>query len=239
MGHDRGISNVTSYKSRTPLVPGHRAPSQASRTPFDYPIVGGGSSIPSSSSRHPFSGTPSIFRNPPRLVPRDRRPTTTLTAVTAAANGRTSTNTHRAPPTVRNLTPHHHNTARTMASDLRQIATMETSHHRFSGSSSNPSGFLATGEDGLYYLSWEARQRREAFYYLMCALCVLPFTAPLVYAGTADSALSWYTRGEVASLTRRQRRNVLRLGGVLSVLWFGVLVGFVVYLVLKKVGVHA
>ncbi|KAK3903781.1 hypothetical protein C8A05DRAFT_14280 [Staphylotrichum tortipilum] len=208
MGHDRGISNVTSYKSGTPLVPGRLAPSRASRTPFDYPMMG--TSI-RSSNRH---GLRPVFRTPPCLVPRDRRPTTTTAAATA---GRTSNTSSRRPR------------ERSMANDLRQIVSMETGRY---SNGPNPVGFLTTEESG--YLSWEARRRREVFYYLMCALCVLPFTAALVYAGTADSALSWYTRGEVASLTRRQRRRVLLIGGIISVAWLCALVGFVVYLLAKR-----
>ena len=221
MGHDRGISNVTSYKSGTPLVPGRSAASsRVSRTPFDCPIMGGGgtSSMRSSSTRHPFSGT---FYGPPCLVPRDRRPTMTTTGGTSnASRGRRGRRHHNSED---NYTYNPN-----MTHDLRQIISMEAGHFDV-----NPTGFLATG-DG--YMSWEARQRRQAFYYLMIAMCVLPFTAPLVWAGTADTALSWYTRGEVASLTPPQRKRVPCLGCALCVMWLVVVVGVVVYIVGKKVG---
>lgn len=108
-----------------------------------------------------------------------------------------------------------------MTADLRQLAAME---------SGSPFGTL-TDEA---YLSWEARKRRQGYYYLMCILCLFPFIAPLVYRGTFDAALSWYTRGETASLTRRQRRNVLVLGVVISGVWVCALVVFVTVVVSRK-----
>ncbi|KAL2018404.1 hypothetical protein VTK56DRAFT_882 [Thermocarpiscus australiensis] len=93
-----------------------------------------------------------------------------------------------------------------MTPDPRQIADLE----------------IAPASDDLSddaYLSWQARRRRQAYYYLMCALCIFPFTALLAYKGTFDSALSWYTKGETAQLSRQQRRNVLVLGSVVSVVW--------------------
>ncbi|KAK3335505.1 heterokaryon incompatibility protein-domain-containing protein [Cercophora scortea] len=69
------------------------------------------------------------------------------------------------------------------------------------------------------YLSWQARKKRQFYYYIMCAMCIFPFTFPLAYKGTFDSALSWYTKGEVASMNRRQRRHVLVLGIFISCLW--------------------
>ncbi|KAK3694026.1 hypothetical protein B0T22DRAFT_506163 [Podospora appendiculata] len=69
------------------------------------------------------------------------------------------------------------------------------------------------------YLSWQARKTRRFYYYIMCAMCIFPFTFPLAYRGAFDSALSWYTKGEVASMNRRQRRNVLVLGIFISCLW--------------------
>lgn len=83
----------------------------------------------------------------------------------------------------------------------------------------DPWGHLT--DDG--YLSWEARRRRKAFYHVMCILCILPFLAPLVYRGTFDSALAWYTQGETDQLSRQQRRGVLNLGCVVSALWLCVL----------------
>lgn len=69
------------------------------------------------------------------------------------------------------------------------------------------------------HLSWEARKRSQTYYYAMCIMCIFPFMAPLVYRGTFDSALSWYTGGEVVQLNRQQRRNVLILGSIVSAAW--------------------
>lgn len=94
----------------------------------------------------------------------------------------------------------------TVAADLHRIANSEPT---------GPWGHLT--DDA--YLSWEARRRRKAFYYVMCILCILPFLAPLVYQGAFDSALTWYTKGETGRLSRRQRRRVLILGSAVSAVW--------------------
>ncbi|KAK4238108.1 hypothetical protein C8A03DRAFT_15397 [Achaetomium macrosporum] len=105
-----------------------------------------------------------------------------------------------------------------VAADLRQIVSFETGHP-----------FGVTSEDA--YLSWEARRRRQAYYYFMCMLCIFPFIAPLVYRGTFDSGLSWYTRGETGQLSQRQRRNVLIVGCFFSAVWVCVLAVFVTVVV--------
>ncbi|GAB1310179.1 hypothetical protein MFIFM68171_00389 [Madurella fahalii] len=94
----------------------------------------------------------------------------------------------------------------TATPDLHRIANSE---------STGPWGHLT--DDA--YLSWDARRRRKAFYYVMCILCILPFLAPLVYRGTFDSILTWYTHGETGQLSRRQRRGVLILGSAASAVW--------------------
>ncbi|KAK4184049.1 hypothetical protein QBC35DRAFT_69095 [Podospora australis] len=66
------------------------------------------------------------------------------------------------------------------------------------------------------YLSWDARRKQQSFFYLAMAMCVLPFMALLVYKGSFDSALSWYTKGEVARLTHRQRRSVAIAGSSIA-----------------------
>ncbi|KAK4153285.1 hypothetical protein C8A00DRAFT_15489 [Chaetomidium leptoderma] len=111
--------------------------------------------------------------------------------------------------------------AANMTTNLRHIAEMETG-----------TPFAAQTDDA--HLSWEARKSRQGYYYIMCMLCIFPFIAPLVYWGAFDSALSWYTRGETASLTARQRRNVLIIGIVISGLWLTVLVASVAVLVNTK-----
>ncbi len=189
LGHDRGISNVTSYKSGTPLVMGrHSALSRNFQNPFE-PV---GTSI---HSKRPFPCMPTtVFGSPPCLVARDKREGT--------------------------------RTAAAMANDLRQIAAME----------SGTSAFGILNGDG--YLSWEARKRRQGYYYLMCILCIFPFIAPLVYRGTFDSALSWYTRGEAASLTQRQRRNVLIIGITISGVWLCALAVFATAMVNRNQQMH-
>lgn len=210
LGHDRGISNVTSYKSATPLVPGHSALSRFFRPPFE-PVT-------SSDTSFPGPGSQSVFETPPCLIARDQR------------------NTARAA----NLTMS--NVRKTMTADPQQIAAMEASaslNSAHGGDRGVPLAFFASSTDdadAAAYLSWEARKRRQAYYYAMCALCVVPFFALLVYRGTFDSALSWYTRGETGSLTRRQRRNTLVIGIVFSGVWLVALTVFVTVMVNRKGG---
>lgn len=188
LGHDRGNSNATSYKSSTPLVSGRPATTRAFGGPSLEPI--GPSSLRNESTRRfPVAASGSgparyVFDTPPRLVPRDERDAMRRAAAALAA-------------------------AQTTTS-LGQMAAMDEG--------TSPFGVLT--EDG--YLSWEARRRRQAYYYVLCVLCILPFMALLVCKGVLDPALSWYTRGETASLTRRQRRNLKVIGVAISCLWFGV-----------------
>ncbi|KAK4100652.1 hypothetical protein N658DRAFT_472685 [Parathielavia hyrcaniae] len=185
MGHERGISNVTSYKSATPLVAGRSsALSRTFQNPFEP--VGGGVQR----NTQPYPGHNYIFDAPPTLVPRDKRNAARAAAATGLG--------HNESPS------------------LHQIAALEA------GASF---GALAAKDDSVY-LSWEARKRREAFYYVMCALAVFPFFVPLFWFGKFDSALSWMTRGEAGSLTRRQRSRVLAVGVVFSFVWVvGIAVG--------------
>ncbi len=106
--------------------------------------------------------------------------------------------------------------------DLHQIAAMEQG---------NPFG-LPTDDA---YISWEARKRRQGYYYLLCILMVFfPFISPLAYRGTFDPALSWYTRGETTSLTPRQKRNVLVFGVAISGLWVCVLAVLITIIINRK-----
>jgi len=165
INHDRGISNVTSYKSGTPLVVGRSALSRTF-SPFE-PV---GSSLRSS---HRAPGDRSTFGSPPCLISRDKRFGPRMTA------------------------------------DLHEIVTLEEAN------GSSPFG----DQSDESYLSWEARRRRQLYYCVTCVLCVFPFFAPLAYHGKFDSALSWYTRGEVASLTPRQRRVVGHLAAAFTCAW--------------------
>jgi hypothetical protein len=109
-----------------------------------------------------------------------------------------------------------------MTADLHELATMEE------GANGHP---FAVQSDGSY-LSWEARRRRQLYYCVTCVLCVFPFFAPLAYRGKFDAALSWYTRGEVASLTPRQRRVVGHLAATFTCAWLigvAVLVTVMIY----------
>ncbi|KAL2147210.1 hypothetical protein VTI28DRAFT_165 [Corynascus sepedonium] len=206
LGHD----NVTFYKSRAPFV--HRR-SALSRT-FD-PVAD------SSSLRSAFpEGHQSVFDVPPRLVAHDQRNTT------------------------------HPATMKNMMANLNRVSTaMETTRSRTDTNASSGKGRHApqlydSGNDRYFfltncvnaedYLSWEARRRRRIFYFAMCGLCIFPFIAPLVYKGTFDSALSWYTRGETGSLTRRQRRNVLAVGVAFSGMWLIVLTVFITIVVNRR-----
>jgi hypothetical protein len=163
MGHDRGISNVTSYKSATPLVAGRSAFSRTLRSPFETV----GTSLRSSLA---YPGTHHTFSTPPRLVPRDKR-----NGVRAAI------------------------AAGTLSPDLRQLAALEAG-----------ASFGALADD--VYLSWEARKRRQMFYYGLCVLAAVPFLSPLIWRGKFDSALSWFTRGETGSLTKKQKKRVDIIG---------------------------
>ncbi|KAK4129637.1 hypothetical protein N657DRAFT_88271 [Parathielavia appendiculata] len=185
MGHERGISNVTSYKSATPLVAGRSSTlSRAFRNPFE--AVGSGVQR----NTHPYPGHTFIFDTPPTLVQRDKRNAARAAAAAAGLGN--------------NMSP-----------SLRQIAALEAG-----------ASFGALATDDSVYLSWEARKRREAFYYLMCALAVFPLLLPLFWLGKFDSALSWITRGETGSFTPKQRSRVLFVGVMFGFIWvIGIAVG--------------
>ncbi|KAL2180177.1 uncharacterized protein P884DRAFT_192855 [Thermothelomyces heterothallicus CBS 202.75] len=208
-----GCNRVSSYRSGSPLSCRRSA---LSRT-FD-PMAD------STSQQSIFpGGQQSVFRTRPRLIARDQRNTSRSATV-----------------------------MRTMTADLHRIATAtETSRGHTGTNISLRSGHYplpcrGTVVDDYFfptdsvneeaYLSWEARRRRRVCYYAMCVLSAFPFFAPLVYRGTFDSALSWYTRGETGSLTRRQRRNVLVVGVVFAGLWLVVLAVFVTIVVNRRVG---
>ncbi|KAL2129574.1 hypothetical protein VTI74DRAFT_7562 [Chaetomium olivicolor] len=109
-----------------------------------------------------------------------------------------------------------------VAPSLRQIAAM--------GQGISP--FDMPSEDA--YISWEARRRRQIYFYFLCCLCVLPFFAVLVCQGTFNNALSWYTRGETGELTRRQRRNIKIVAVVFGIIWLMLLVAFITVLAMNK-----
>jgi hypothetical protein len=49
-----------------------------------------------------------------------------------------------------------------------------------------------------------------------------------------NSALSWYTRGEIGRFTHKQRRNVSIVGGTVAALWLVVVAVVVTLLISAK-----
>lgn len=84
------------------------------------------------------------------------------------------------------------------------------------------------------HLSWDARRKRQICYYIALATCIFPFMAVLVYKGAFNSALCWYTKGEVGRLTHRQRRNIGVLGSTIAALWLVVTAVVVTLLVSRR-----
>ncbi|KAK4147854.1 uncharacterized protein C8A04DRAFT_24410 [Dichotomopilus funicola] len=246
MGHNRGTSNVTSFKSGTPLVDTSADISAAA----DTTATTAGKKSKGSSSTNRFSrafrtsifsglraGPRAVFASPPRLVPRDERRLARARLAQAEAAG------HHNRPTPAPSTANGHNTSSLIAmsylspAELRQLALDSAAANGSVGLGPNgaifdpagmPYGFvpehpqqfttaaLEDSEDA--YLSWDSRRRRQMWYIFMCALCIFPFMAPLIARGTFDPALGWLTHGEVGSLTRRQRRNVI----MCAIVWGGV-----------------
>ena len=59
------------------------------------------------------------------------------------------------------------------------------------------------GHDG--WVSWESKRKRKVWFAGMTILSLLPFISILIHNGLFDSALAWYTRGEIHELTQRQK----------------------------------
>ncbi|EFW99126.1 hypothetical protein CMQ_5547 [Grosmannia clavigera kw1407] len=75
------------------------------------------------------------------------------------------------------------------------------------------------------FISEEGRRRRRVWFaYMMAISVLLPFLSVMVHMGRLDCGLSWYTRGEVARLSRRQRRAILATMVLQFVLWPSVLI---------------
>jgi hypothetical protein len=82
-------------------------------------------------------------------------------------------------------------------------------------------------------ISYTAQSRRTCWFYLMGALSLLPFIAPIVLTGVFDDTLSWFTKGEVSRLTIRQR-FIIKVMFVLEIIVYAACVaGIVVYFVTK------
>lgn len=260
MGHNRGSSNVTSFKSGTPLVD-TSADISADMSADTTATTAGGQGGKKSKGTNRFSrafhdrnllrtsifgglraGPRAIFASPPRLVPRDER------RLARARLAQTNAH-HRLTSSTANPNHNHHNAAATGSmvpmsylspAELRQLALDSAAANGGVGLGPNgaifdpagmPYGFvpdpqlstaggtlpgLEDSEDA--YLSWDSRRRRQMWYFAMCALCIFPFLAPLIARGTFDPALGWFTHGEVGSLTRLQRRNII----VWAIVWGGV-----------------
>ncbi|EPE03540.1 hypothetical protein F503_06713 [Ophiostoma piceae UAMH 11346] len=69
------------------------------------------------------------------------------------------------------------------------------------------------------FLSWNARHRRRVWFYCVLVASMFPFISVLVYMGTFNSALSWFTRGEVSRLNNQQRRVIFLVMILQFVLW--------------------
>ncbi|TLS23094.1 uncharacterized protein PpBr36_05581 [Pyricularia pennisetigena] len=83
----------------------------------------------------------------------------------------------------------------------------------------------------LTYTSHEGRRKQRRWFVLMLAVSIFPFLSVLVYLGKFDTALSWYTRGEVNGLTISQRRIILAIMVFQFFVWTAIIV-----IVVKKMG---
>ncbi len=78
------------------------------------------------------------------------------------------------------------------------------------------------------FISREGRRRRRTWFYSMLAVSMFPFISILVYVGTFNSGLSWYTQGEVDRLNARQQRIIFALM-VLQFVFWPLVVGLVIW----------
>jgi len=69
------------------------------------------------------------------------------------------------------------------------------------------------------YLTYDSRVRRRAWFAFMLVISVFPFMSILVYKGKFDSALSWYTKGEVDTLTDAQKRVIRVIMLLQFIIW--------------------
>lgn len=81
------------------------------------------------------------------------------------------------------------------------------------------------------WISHEAKGKRTFAFYIMVLLSILPFFSLLVHYGVFDSALSWYTHGEVGSLTPRQKRFIFMEMVFVCVAWPTVIVLLVAHFI--------
>jgi hypothetical protein len=83
---------------------------------------------------------------------------------------------------------------------------------------------LANVEAGLplipnLYTSYQARNRQRAWFVLMALISIFPFISVLVYREKFDPALSWYTKGEIDSLTPMQKQIIKAIMITGFILW--------------------
>jgi len=69
------------------------------------------------------------------------------------------------------------------------------------------------------YLTYDSRVRRRAWFAFMLLISVFPFMSILVFKGKFDAALSWYTRGEVDTLTDAQKRAIRVIMILQFIIW--------------------
>ncbi|KAI6089758.1 hypothetical protein F4821DRAFT_275772 [Hypoxylon rubiginosum] len=83
-------------------------------------------------------------------------------------------------------------------------------------------------------ISEEAKLRRARWFYLMATLSILlPFFAILVLSKVLDESLVWYTKGEVRTLTIKQR-NFIRAAFLVELCLFVILIASIIAVFTKK-----
>ncbi|KAH7027456.1 uncharacterized protein B0I36DRAFT_327115 [Microdochium trichocladiopsis] len=85
-------------------------------------------------------------------------------------------------------------------------------------------------------ISYKSRARRECWFYTMVVLSIFPFFSLLVLMGVFDEALSWITKGEAHSLTKRQKRIIQTMFIAECIVYTGCMASLIVYFVIKSQG---
>lgn len=73
------------------------------------------------------------------------------------------------------------------------------------------------------WVSWESKRKRNVWFIGMTLLSLLPFISILIHNGLFNSALSWYTRGEINELTRRQKKFIQHEMWFAGIAWIAIL----------------
>lgn len=95
-------------------------------------------------------------------------------------------------------------------------------------------GRLPVNEADNPWRSYQEDHRRNAFFLMIAIASVLPFISCIALSGGFNSALSWYTKGELDHFSRGQRRFLL-VEMMVSVV---ILTAVVVFVVLKFAAHH-